>query len=327
MTVLLEVKEKLKSIYADYAYMISMIGKFILALTAFLAIRHTIGFWEPISNIFLILILSLLCSLFSVKTAAVFSGLLIIGNSYALGIEVFGVTIVVFLILFLFFLRFDETDGLALILTPLAIAVGIPAAVPICYGLKKRPSSGVAIACGAVGYYYIELLSQKASVLQNTDDTELFHKMLANLRILTDGLLKNKQMFLMMMTLVIVLCMVYVIRRIAIDYAWQIASGTGALVYLLIMIAGGLFWDIDVSAFGIILGTVASGMIAIVMEFFILNVDYSRTERMEFEDDEYYYYVKAVPKITISKSQIEIKTINNEQTDLEEKLKESLKEL
>ena len=82
--------------------------------------------------------------------------------------------------------------------------------------------------------------------------------------------------------------------------------------------------------------------------FFVHNVDYSRTERLEFEDDEYYYYVKAVPKMTISQAQREIKTISGEQEelqagvepfgesremadineeDLERKLEESLKNL
>ena len=29
-------------------------------------------------------------------------------------------------------------------------------------------------------------------------------------------------------------------------------------------------------------------------------MDYSRTENVQFEDDEYYYYVKAVPKIGVA---------------------------
>ena len=33
---------------------------------------------------------------------------------------------------------------------------------------------------------------------------------------------------------------------------------------------------------------------------FLFSVDYSRTERVQFEDDEYYYYVKAVPKVVVA---------------------------
>ena len=31
-------------------------------------------------------------------------------------------------------------------------------------------------------------------------------------------------------------------------------------------------------------------------------MDYTRTEKVQFEDDDYYYYVKAVPKIKVTVS-------------------------
>jgi hypothetical protein len=34
-----------------------------------------------------------------------------------------------------------------------------------------------------------------------------------------------------------------------------------------------------------------------VVQFFKTVVDYSRVENTQFEDDDYYYYVKAVPKL------------------------------
>ena len=48
------------------------------------------------------------------------------------------------------------------------------------------------------------------------------------------------------------------------------------------------------------------------MEFFVFGGDYSRTERLEYEDDEYFYYVKAVPKASVSTSERSIKKINGE---------------
>ena len=37
-----------------------------------------------------------------------------------------------------------------------------------------------------------------------------------------------------------------------------------------------------------------------MIQFFFFSLDYSRTERLQFEDDEYYYYVKAIPKAMVS---------------------------
>ena len=51
-------------------------------------------------------------------------------------------------------------------------------------------------------------------------------------------------------------------------------------------------------------------LIAKVVEFFAFHVDYSRVEKVQFEDDEYYYYVKAVPKITVATPSKTVKRIN-----------------
>ena len=42
------------------------------------------------------------------------------------------------------------------------------------------------------------------------------------------------------------------------------------------------------------------------------NVDYNRTEIVQFEDDEYYYYVKAVPKNVVAAADKKVKKINKQ---------------
>ncbi len=48
------------------------------------------------------------------------------------------------------------------------------------------------------------------------------------------------------------------------------------------------------------------------MEFLFFCVDYSRTENIQFEDDEYYYYVKAVPKVGVSAPEKKVKHITED---------------
>lgn len=68
--------------------------------------------------------------------------------------------------------------------------------------------------------------------------------------------------------------------------------------------------QVKVPIIQLILGTLVSIVIAMAVEFFVFSVDYSRTEYAQFEDDEYYYYVKAVPKIVMTKQQKNVKKIN-----------------
>ena len=60
------------------------------------------------------------------------------------------------------------------------------------------------------------------------------------------------------------------------------------------------------------------------LEFMIFSVDYSRTQRMQFEDDEYYYYVKAVPKIVVSAPEKTVKKINERQEWSQKETEEEL---
>ena len=66
------------------------------------------------------------------------------------------------------------------------------------------------------------------------------------------------------------------------------------------------------SVFSAILGSILAIVIAKIIEFFRFCVDYSRTEKVQFEDDEYYYYVKAIPKMTVAAQDKTIKKINTQ---------------
>ena len=65
----------------------------------------------------------------------------------------------------------------------------------------------------------------------------------------------------------------------------------------------------SVSAGSMIFGIVVSVVIALIYQFFVFAVDYTRTEYLQYEDDDYYYYVKAVPKLTVSAPDVKVQRI------------------
>lgn len=132
---------------------------------------------------------------------------------------------------------------------------------------------------------------------------------LEKFRYVIDGLLGNKAMFITIVAFAATVVVVYFIRRLSVDYSWTIAMITGALLDVLILLFGDLMYNTKLSIMGVIVGSVVSVLLVKVLEFFIFNIDYSRTEFVQFEDDEYYYYVKAVPKNTVAAPQKRVKTI------------------
>ena len=137
-------------------------------------------------------------------------------------------------------------------------------------------------------------------------------QMAENLKLLLDGLAGNQHMMMEIIAFVTVLLAVNVIRRLSVSHAWQIAICTGGIVYIVILVAGGLIIDVRTPVIPMIAGTVGAVLISLILEFFLFNVDYSRTEYLQYEDDDYYYYVKAVPKRSISQRQVVVKTIRED---------------
>ena len=124
-------------------------------------------------------------------------------------------------------------------------------------------------------------------------------------------MLNNKNMLLTILVFAVTLTIVYAIRRLSMDYSWYVAICAGAVINVVLFLIGGLLLKASVSIGGVVLGTLAGILIALLVEFFVRGVDYSRTEYTQFEDDEYYYYVKAVPKMSIALADKKVKRINS----------------
>ena len=60
---------------------------------------------------------------------------------------------------------------------------------------------------------------------------------------------------------------------------------------------GSIALGVNTSYGPLIIGNIAAAVAGLVLELFLFSVDYARSERLQFEDDEYYYYVKAIPRL------------------------------
>lgn len=307
MTALLEFKQKLKGIYAQYEIYLLPLLKFILALVYFVWINSNMGYMKALDNIFVVLILSLICCILP-SGMMIFTGFaLMIGHCYAVGIEVAGFMLLLVLFMMILFLRFSSGKNIVLVFTPLAFAFDIPALLPIGSGLLSSAISALPAAGGVIIYYFIRLVRIQSQVLMSAD-TDVVSK----ITLLSDGIMKNGEMWLTLVAFVVVVLVVNLIRTRMFDYAWRIAIVVGGVTYIVIMFAGSMSLGISISAVSLIIYTVVTVLVGIVLEFFVFGGDYTRTERLEYEDDEYYYYVKAVPKALVTSSERSIKKINGE---------------
>ncbi len=319
MTALLELKQKIKNFYGQYEMYFHPLLKFLLGLVYFVWINQNMGYMKQLDNIFVVLILSLICSILP-SGVMVFAGyVLMVGHCYALGIEVAGFMLVLILFMLLLFLRFSSGRNIVLVFAPLSFALNVPVLLPIGSGLLSSAISAFPAGCGVIIYYFITFLGVNAQTLQNPD-----LQIVDRLTMMADGMVANREMWITVIAFVAVILLVNLIRTRSFDYAWRIAIIAGGLTYILIMLGGGYYFGVQIDMAALIIFTIVSVLVGIILEFFVFGGDYTRTERLEYEDDEYYYFVKAVPKASVTTSERSIKKINGSSSREERRNEESV---
>lgn len=315
MTALLEIKEKMRRFYGSYSLYVSAGLKFITALVIFTLINQNIGFMTRLKNPAVGLILAMVCAFFPPNVILFMVAFLVLIHLYAASIEFAVLIFVVFLLLFLLYYRFTPKYSFVLLLTPIAFVLKVPYLIPVVMGLIATPVTIIPVSFGVLVYYILFYVKQSAVVLSSTEIESTVQKYV----FVIDHVLKSPQMYLTIGAFAVTLIIVYVVRRMSIEHAWTIAMFAGVLVDALVLLAGDFLLDVSIDIIWLFVGSLISVFLAWLLELFLFSVDYSRAEYVQFEDDEYYYYVKAVPKMTITKRDKTVKHINPQKRIKEER--------
>lgn len=307
MSALLEMREKLRDIYSKGEVYLTPLFKFLLALVVLLSINANIGYMDRIAgNIIIPLIVALMCSFLPMNFIVLFGALFICLNSYEVSMECGIVALAVFVLMFILYFRFSSKDTIVVALLPLMFMLKIPYIIPIAVGLLCTPLSVVSVACGTIAYYLVLFIKENAQTISDLETEEAIGKF----RFVIDGLLGNREIVIVLIAFSVIVITVYVIRILSIDHSWTIGMCVGGVLGATILLIGDLSFDTHISLLSLIIGMIVSLLLAVGLQFFVFNVDYSRTEYVQFEDDEYYYYVKAVPKNSVPQTKVNVKKIH-----------------
>lgn len=312
MTKLIELKDKISRFCSANEVYLMPVLKFLVAFVLFCIINGSIGFMTQISTMPVALLLALVCCLFPYGMTILVTSVLILLNLYTLSLEVALMALLVFAIVYFLYFRFTPKDGIFVLLTPILFKLNIPYVLPIATGLLRNVYSVISVICGTIAFYFIDGIYQNISTLVTAGGQS------EKMTVTAIQLLSNKEMYLTIAIFVLTSVVVYVIRRLSIDHAWKIAIISGVLVQVSGLLAGYMVFSISNKTVTMIVGNFVSLLLGFVLEFICLGLDYQRTERVQFEDDEYYYFVKAVPKkmITLADKQVkQFGTVHKEEAE------------
>ena len=321
MSELLVWRDKIRKIYARYSIYIDKAVQFLFAFVTFFSINKNIGVMEKVTPPVIAVGLAIVCTVLPPVCTVLVAAALVLLHMFKISLGIMAVSAVVFFIMFAFYCQFTPKRALVLLVTPIAYMLHIPYVVPVVCGLAFGPVISIPVIFGTIIYYMIHFFKNSASAISSAGG------IMGEITLFSKNVFMNKEMWIACVAAVVCVCVVYTIRRLSIEHAWPIAIIAGALLNIIVFIVGSLVMGISVSYSSLLIGNAVAVLVGLVMQFFLFNVDYSRTETMQFEDDDDYYYVKAVPKLTISAPDKVVKHIsekNTEQILLEKSLQEEL---
>ncbi len=306
MMQLLVFKEQVKSFYQKYDIYITPAVKFIYALFVFTTINGEIGYDARLMKWPVVLAFSLLSaftpSSIMVLLAAIVSALHVYSISPILSI----IVVFIFLILYLFFIRYTPKQGHILLAIPILFKFKIPYLIPILMGLIMTPIAIIPASCGVIVFYFFQII--KSAVTKQVNMT--VEDILQLYTYVIDTLTGNKQMISTIIIFALIILVTYFVRKMAFAYAFETSIIAGTLSGILAFLISNFMLETTGQIFSMIIGMVFSAAIVYIIHFFELTLDYSAVEYSQFQDDEYYYYVKAVPKVIVTTPQKDVKHIN-----------------
>lgn len=305
MMQLLVWKENLKRFYGKYSIYIIPILKFILGAAACCLINSNIGFMAKLTNILIPVVMGLVASFIPCGATAFLAGCLIMIHVSKVSLEAALIICMLILIMMMLYYGFRPGDGYLLLLTPVLFFVKIPYLIPLLVGLSGSLVSIIPVSCGVCVYYILMYMKQNAGILAGSSVSELAERFVQ----VAKSIFGNELMWVMVAAFAAAILVVYLIKNLSVDYSWSIAIIAGVLTELIVIFIGDFNYNLPVGLISMIFGIIVSVAIALIYQFFAFAVDYSRTEYLQYEDDEYHYYVKAVPKIVVSAPDVKVHRI------------------
>ena len=312
-------REYIVKYYKQFEVFLLPVFKFILGYIVFSGIfsvghvhESVAGFTDGFTATMLVGFFSLMFTVLPMNMSWLLIILSLVAQ-FSANLEVAAALLIFLMFVFLFYARMAPKESIFIIVTYLAFTYNIPYLVPMIAGLYFPLSTIFPIAIGVFLYAQTPLLFGLMSpvtptVLAEERDfveiilelpetfSEVYTALLTSLSA-TSAWLFTAVIFAMVVVLI------HFVSRQAMDYAKEISIGLGSVMTVFGFIVS-VIWGTEQTSIGIVVfGTVVCALLALLVTFFDMVLDYSRVESVQFEDENNFYHVRIVPKMTMTRSQ------------------------
>ena len=314
VTKLLEFRGMARRFFQKYQLIIEPVFRFVISYLAFHTINNALAYNTKVANPVIELGMAAVGAFLPPVVLILLCAMLAILQVYSASPILAALAVVIFAVLYCFIARFSGKYGYAVVAVPILFVFKMPYLVTLLLGMIATPMAIFPTVSGVVVYFVFKVIQEAAT----RQDISSLDATLALYIDVVNSLFKHKEMFVTVAIFAVVILVMWLVRRLRFEFVFEITIILGAIINILGFLLANLQMDINVGTGDMILGTIYSMLIVFVAQFFRVVLDYTSVEHVQFEDDDYYYYVKAVPKIDVSMLQKNVTTFSDEEETDEE---------
>ncbi|MCR5640960.1 MAG: hypothetical protein K6G04_06350 [Lachnospiraceae bacterium] len=305
MNFFIAMRDRVRTILGTYETIIEHLWNGFVTLFSLTVMNQQFGYASALKSAWIVLAISVLCAFIPMNAIALVLSICLLIHMAYLSLQVALVTGVILVLAYIFARTYQGKQMYHLVGIPLFYQIHAPFILPVEAALMGKPAEITLIISGSLLSFFLRQVRDDATAL--TDGT------MNVLEIIQGEVFGNQIFYVYMIAMITMFLVISQIRTRAIRYSWILSVVYGILVEFVIMVAGYLLLGNKDRIPTLIISNLIALAVGIVTNYLFQDLDYARIEKLQFEDDDYTYYVTAIPKIQLTEKTIEVKRITDEE--------------
>lgn len=289
-------RRNVKELYRTKSIMLNITYKIVMAFIALLIINNSVGSVVLLKNPIISLALSIGIGLLPIFFGIVVIGMIATIHIFNISMIVGAMSIVILILAGILSARMAPGSGWLGLTSFVMASFGGTFVAPIALPMAAGPTGVLPTVAGLGFARVLVLLNDTKAELQEMSELDGAVKFL-------EILMSDKALIAVIIICTISYLLASIFKMLPIMESWKIGLVVASLTSVMGAFLLKILWESPITIFTVIMYSILGIVIGLVVEFFVHNVEYKTTEILNFEDDEYFYYVKAIPKREADKSQ------------------------
>lgn len=295
MPQVMKVRDAIRDFLRKFDEITIPVLRFVFSYILFTSINKLFGYSELFGRGIVIFLLALICSLASDTVAVLLGGVVMMINGVSVSAEIGIMLFVVVILMYCSYMRIFPDCAWVLAFVPIMFMWKLYFVIPVIVVIFAGAAGIVPTVFGAL-FYYIAM-----AIREIKDGNMLEDKEFQAYNYVIDSVIKNKAILSVLIVFAVVIMITYILYKLPYDYAFYVAILASGLLNILVSLLVDGATDAGISMGQVVGGSLLGILIGALVQVCKGLLDYAHKENVQFEDDDYFYYVKAVPKFTSKK--------------------------